>query len=191
MLMRIVTNIHSLWGVAIMTLSSECGCVVVAAVSRSGLRLVVAVFGGMLLNFLLKHLFLRPRPDLRKSAPDAFHDLQFPSSHTMATTVFYGTLCAFVISRVRGSFRLAGTRNSRFAPNDCARGLQSHLPGRALPERCTGSDRRRVGNARLLICSGGFSAAPAKPETWPQVTDDAGRRGVIRWRPICALTSYS
>lgn len=100
MLMRIVTNIHSLWGVAIMTLLVS-GYWWLRRFRDWVLRLVVAVFGGMLLNFLLKHLFLRPRPDL-KNPLLTLTTYSFPSGHTMATTVFYGTLCAFVISRVRG-----------------------------------------------------------------------------------------
>jgi undecaprenyl-diphosphatase len=64
------------------------------------LILMLAVFGGMFLNLLLKHLFLRARPE--------WHDpllilttYSFPSGHTMIATVFYGSLCAFVFTSVR------------------------------------------------------------------------------------------
>src|SRR6266852_2802132 len=60
-LMRVVTELHSLWVVAIMTLAI---CVYwwVRGLPDWVFTMVMAVFGGMLLNSLLKHLFLRPRP---------------------------------------------------------------------------------------------------------------------------------
>ena len=62
--------------------------------------LVSSVFGGMLLNALLKLIFQRPRPVLD-------HPLltltthSFPSGHTLNATVFYGLLAAFLIARQR------------------------------------------------------------------------------------------
>lgn len=97
--MLLVSSLHSGLSVTIMT---------VAVSAFLWLRrrriwtvtLMLAVFGGMALNLLLKNLFLRPRPH--------FNDLlltlksySFPSGHTMTATVFYGTLCALALSEVR------------------------------------------------------------------------------------------
>ena len=101
-LMRIITSIHSLWGVAIMTLLVS-GYWWLRRLRDWALRLVVGVSGGMLLNLLLKHLFLRARPDLANPLL-TLTTYSFPSGHTMATTLFYGTLCAFAVSRLRGPY---------------------------------------------------------------------------------------
>jgi undecaprenyl-diphosphatase len=60
-----------------------------------------AVFGGMLLNVVLKNLFVRPRPHFDDSVR-VLTTFSFPSGHTMLAAVFYGSLCAFVVSRLRG-----------------------------------------------------------------------------------------
>jgi membrane-associated phospholipid phosphatase len=63
-------------------------------------RLAV-VPAGMLLNAGLKTVFQRPRPEL----PDplaALMTLSFPSGHAVASTVFYGALCALAFGRWRG-----------------------------------------------------------------------------------------
>ncbi len=60
------------------------------------LTLVVAVPGGMLLNVLLKYVYMRARP----SFPDPMLMLDtysFPSGHTAAATLFYGILAAYVV----------------------------------------------------------------------------------------------
>jgi membrane-associated phospholipid phosphatase len=64
------------------------------------LTLVLAVFGGMLLNVLLKNLFTRPRPHLENPIL-ILHTFSFPSGHTLLAVVFYGTLGAFAVSRLR------------------------------------------------------------------------------------------
>lgn len=61
---------------------------------------MLAVFGGMALNFLLKNLFLRQRPHFN-DAILTLTSYSFPSGHTMMATVFYGTLCALAASRTR------------------------------------------------------------------------------------------
>jgi membrane-associated phospholipid phosphatase len=98
--MLIVTNLHSTLGVMIMTLT-------VSAIwwtrrlRRWVLTVCLTVYGGMLLNVLLKNLFQRPRPHFENPIL-TFTSYGFPSGHTMAATVFYGTLCAFVVTRVQG-----------------------------------------------------------------------------------------
>ena len=95
--MRVVTELHSLWLVAIMTLAI-CAYWWVRGLRDWVFTMLMAVFGGMLLNLLLKHLFLRPRPQLDHPIV-TLTTYSFPSGHTMMATVFYGTLCCFVLSR--------------------------------------------------------------------------------------------
>ena len=98
-LMLLVTTLHSGLSVTVMTLG------VSAYLWFRRLRiwtvtLMLAVFGGMALNFLLKNLFLRPRPHFNDRLL-TLTSYSFPSGHTMMATVFYGTLCALVLSQVR------------------------------------------------------------------------------------------
>ena len=57
-----------------------------------------SVFGGMLLNRLLKYAFHRPRPFFDNPLL-TFTGYSFPSGHTMTATVLYGVLAAYLISR--------------------------------------------------------------------------------------------
>lgn len=57
----------------------------------------LSVFGGLLLNNLLKLVFHRARPRFSDSV-QSLTTYSFPSGHTMITTVFYGSLAAFVIA---------------------------------------------------------------------------------------------
>jgi membrane-associated phospholipid phosphatase len=97
--MLLVTSLHSGLSVTVMTLA------VAAYLWFRRLRiwtvtLMLAVFGGMALNFLLKNLFLRPRPYFNDRIL-TLTSYSFPSGHTMMATVFYGTLCALALSQVR------------------------------------------------------------------------------------------
>ena len=56
----------------------------------------VSVFGGLLLNKILKLIFHRARPRFRDTV-QALTSYSFPSGHTMIATVFYGALAALVI----------------------------------------------------------------------------------------------
>ena len=58
---------------------------------------MLAVFGGMLLNFVLKHVFVRQRPHFDDPLL-TLTTYSFPSGHTLTATVFYGTLCALVMA---------------------------------------------------------------------------------------------
>lgn len=95
--MRVITDFHSLLSVGVATVGLG------AYWWTRGLRdwvltLLAAVFGGMLLNLTLKHLFLRARPQWDNPILN-FTTYSFPSGHTMMATVFYGTLCWFLFSR--------------------------------------------------------------------------------------------
>lgn len=64
------------------------------------LTLLLAVPGGMLLNVLLKIAFHRQRPIFNEPTL-SLSSYSFPSGHTMAATVFYGTLAAFAVRGFR------------------------------------------------------------------------------------------
>jgi membrane-associated phospholipid phosphatase len=64
------------------------------------LTLVISVVGGSLLNVLLKLIFHRPRPYFGNPIL-LLKTYSFPSGHTLMATVFYGTLCALVVSRTK------------------------------------------------------------------------------------------
>jgi len=60
----------------------------------------LSVFGGMGLNVMLKYIFHRARP----SFDDPILSLtgySFPSGHTMAATVLYGVLAAFLFTKIQ------------------------------------------------------------------------------------------
>jgi undecaprenyl-diphosphatase len=62
--------------------------------------LVMAVFGGMLLNVLLKMAFHRHRPSFNDSVT-YLTGYSFPSGHAMAATVFYGVLATFAVRKLK------------------------------------------------------------------------------------------
>lgn len=67
---------------------------------RAGALSLGVVPMGQLLNVGLKHLFRRARPVV----PEPLVHLatySFPSGHAVASTLFYGTLCALVLQRVQ------------------------------------------------------------------------------------------
>jgi membrane-associated phospholipid phosphatase len=60
----------------------------------------LSVFGGMLLNKLLKLGFYRPRPHFNDPIL-ALTGYSFPSGHTMAATVLYGVMAALLMTKVK------------------------------------------------------------------------------------------
>lgn len=95
-----ITHAHSLFAI------SAWSVVFAAALARLRewywmLTLGLAVAGGMLLNMVLKLAYARVRP--QADDPLVLHTtFSFPSGHTAASTVFYGVLAAFLVSRVHG-----------------------------------------------------------------------------------------
>lgn len=65
------------------------------------LGLVLTVPGGMLLNVIIKLAFHRVRPHFTDPLV-VLATYSFPSGHTMGATVFYGTLAAYLMTRVHG-----------------------------------------------------------------------------------------
>jgi undecaprenyl-diphosphatase len=60
----------------------------------------LSVFGGMLLNKILKFIFYRPRPHFDDPIL-AVTGYSFPSGHTMAATVLYGVLAVLIFTRMK------------------------------------------------------------------------------------------
>lgn len=58
--------------------------------------LALTVGGGSLLNVGIKHLFRRERPVFEHPLV-VLHTYSFPSGHTMAATLFYGLMAAFIM----------------------------------------------------------------------------------------------
>jgi len=65
---------------------------------------VSSVFGGMLLNKLLKYVFHRARPFFNDPIL-TLDSYSFPSGHTMMATVLYGALAAYLFSKTTDSRR--------------------------------------------------------------------------------------
>ncbi|MDR3589201.1 MAG: phosphatase PAP2 family protein [Negativicutes bacterium] len=63
---------------------------------REGVSLAVCLAGATLLNFLLKHLFERARPDTFRVVSESGYS--FPSGHAMLSLCFYGMI-AYIWSR--------------------------------------------------------------------------------------------
>ena len=98
-LLIIVTRIHASIGITILTLAAF------FYLLRRGLRaqsvaLAASVFGGMLLNVILKNTFLRARPHFADPIL-TLTSYGFPSGHTMMATCFYGALGAFAIANLK------------------------------------------------------------------------------------------
>ncbi len=58
----------------------------------SAIMLLLAVLGGLLINFVLKQLFQRPRPDLWESAFARPTSFSFPSGHATVSLCLFGML---------------------------------------------------------------------------------------------------
>ena len=95
----VITRLHSLLGVTVMTLAVS-AWLWIRRLRLWVLTLALAVFGGMLLNFLLKLAFERPRPRFDNPLLN-LTTYSFPSGHTLMATVFYGTLGVLIMTRLR------------------------------------------------------------------------------------------
>lgn len=97
--MRFITHWHSVGGVLAMVVLL--GCWLYAR--RAGYWLLALLFvvpGGMLLNVLLKITFQRARPSF--DAPlITLSTYSFPSGHTVAATLLYGFLAAYLTRHAR------------------------------------------------------------------------------------------
>jgi len=64
------------------------------------LTLALATIGGMVINVALKEAYARARPQLDDPIV-TLGTYSFPSGHTAASTIFYGVLAAFLVTRYR------------------------------------------------------------------------------------------
>lgn len=97
--MLAITHVHGIAGIAALTLATA-AFLLWRKYWYWLLALAVSVPGGMLLNVLLKYAYHRVRP----SFDDPLLTLgtySFPSGHTASTTLFYGFLAVFLVSRVK------------------------------------------------------------------------------------------
>ena len=61
---------------------------------------MLAIPGGMLLNVVLKHVFMRTRP-VSEEALLTLATYSFPSGHTASATLFYGVIAAYLVCAAR------------------------------------------------------------------------------------------
>jgi len=76
-------------------------------VKREGFWSLVALCAipsGMLVNFAIKHVFMRPRPPIA-AAHQPLSTYSFPSGHTLGTTLFYGVVVCVLLSGNPGPAR--------------------------------------------------------------------------------------
>ena len=96
-LMLVVSDLHSNWWIAIITLAVSAYWWINGFRNRV-LIFISAIFGGMLLNQILKHVFLRARPQFDHPIL-TLTTYSFPSGHTLIATVFYGAVAWLILSR--------------------------------------------------------------------------------------------
>lgn len=103
---EMMRDMTALGGVGVLTLMTAGVCVFLLLMNkkRSALLVFGAVGGGMLLSFLLKHGFSRPRPDL---VPHGSYVVtsSFPSGHSMMSAVTYLTLGG-LLGRISSRYRI-------------------------------------------------------------------------------------
>lgn len=88
---NVFTTLGGGWGMSILTTLSF----VVLILMRhyfSAIMVVLAVGGGLLINFVLKNLFQRPRPELWESTFARPTSFSFPSGHSTLSLCLFGIL---------------------------------------------------------------------------------------------------
>ncbi len=97
--MLLISHLHGTTGISLLALALA----LYLAWRKQGywlLTLLVALPAGMLINLLLKEIFLRARP----SFSDPILTLttySFPSGHVVGATLFYGVLAAIIVASLR------------------------------------------------------------------------------------------
>ena len=89
---RDLTSLGSIIVLSILTFAVS-GYLFLARKSAAAWLMIVAVFGGIALNDLLKLVFARPRPDLVYQAVRVFTS-SFPSGHAELSAIAYLTIAA-------------------------------------------------------------------------------------------------
>jgi membrane-associated phospholipid phosphatase len=99
LLMLTVTHVHGVIGIGVM------GALLCTWFWREKayywlLTAMLAIPGGMLLNVVLKHVFMRTRP-ASEEALLTLATYSFPSGHTASATLFYGVIAAYLACAAR------------------------------------------------------------------------------------------
>ena len=100
---RDLTSLGSIIVLSILTLAVS-GYLFLARKSAAAWLMMVAVFGGIALNDLLKLVFARPRPDLVYQAVRVFTS-SFPSGHAELSAIAYLTMAA-LLAQTQSSFKI-------------------------------------------------------------------------------------
>lgn len=100
---RDLTSLGSIIVLSILTLAVS-GYLFLARKSAAARLMIVAVFGGIALNDLLKLVFARPRPDLVYQAARVFTS-SFPSGHAELSAIAYLTIAA-LLAQTQSSFKI-------------------------------------------------------------------------------------
>ncbi len=100
---RDVTSLGSIVVLAIITLAAV-GYLFLARKHVAAWLMLIAVFGGIALNDLLKAAFARPRPDFVTPAARVF-TTSFPSGHAALSAITYLTV-GVLLARSQSSFRM-------------------------------------------------------------------------------------
>jgi len=100
---RDLTSLGSIIVLAIITLSVS-GYLFLARKYAAAWLMIVAVFGGIVLNDLLKSAFARPRPDILYQAARVFTS-SFPSGHAELSAITYLTAAA-LLAESQNSFKI-------------------------------------------------------------------------------------
>ena len=102
---RDLTSLGSIIVVVVITLAVS-GYLFIARKYAAAWLMFVAVFGGIMLNDLLKAVFARPRPDFLYQAVRVFTS-SFPSGHAELSATVYLTIAA-LLAQDQSSARIAG-----------------------------------------------------------------------------------
>ena len=100
---RDVTSLGSIVVLVIITLAAV-GYLFLARKQVAAWLMLIAVFGGIALNDLLKAAFARPRPDIVTPAARVF-TTSFPSGHAALSAITYLTV-GVLLARSQSSFRM-------------------------------------------------------------------------------------
>ncbi len=94
-----------LGSVAFLTGAGACAVLVfvLARRGRAAVTLLVTMAGAALLNFTLKLVFGRERPEpfFDTPLPESY---SFPSGHALLSFCFYGVIAAMIIARIEGTW---------------------------------------------------------------------------------------
>jgi membrane-associated phospholipid phosphatase len=148
----------------------------------SAALLWVALAGGWFLNWMLKSLFARPRPELFEWRVPYAGMSSYPSGHAMSAMIFYTTL-AYLVIRLEPTRALRRLTLLVFAIVILMVGMSRVYLGVHYPSDVIGG--YLVGFAWASVCALGIEAIRFFRERRPELADEERDldRGVIAERP--------